>query len=580
MSKKSRKLIRTGQDAAASDPVVADAAPTVPADGPYAAFADRDWQFHFLPDVEPHVVDEKALHGLMKDWRHGRATRSIWQAFGDAYIALFSLVVIGGMAGNALFQAQARAANCTTAACGTSRGLVPWALVCAAAALTLAAARIFGPVLASAAEGFWLMDSPIARSRLLRPRLWGVVLGALGVGTVLGALVAALSGVSLVGVAAFALATGAVASALMAWSAVAQEAEVGLPGRLVQGLFSLVGVGIVAVMVLVASGLLDAAALPPLGGLAWVVAAVGGVALVVGLVVGLGRLERLRRARLQSGGALVSGMQGAMFALDLGLARDILVERDSMARGFVRPTAGRGTGVMALVWRDVQRLVRFPKPLVGLVAAMLVPYAADAIGLGAANPLVSALALVIAIVPLLGALRVLSRTRGLARTFPFSTPQLRTATMAVPAVLGLVWAGVTVPAFVGIAGGQERALDIAVLTALATAAAGVLGAVRWQTGGQVDYSAPLVSTGTGAMPMSLMTNLVRGLDVVAVVTLPLIFGLSPLWSLGIAAVVFLMLRAGMNLEEMQAQAADEKEKLEAERAASGAAKKRIAPPSR
>ena len=77
MSKKSRKLIRTGQDAAASDPVVADAAPTVPADGPYAAFADRDWQFHFLPDVEPHVVDEKALHGLMKDWRHGRATRSI-----------------------------------------------------------------------------------------------------------------------------------------------------------------------------------------------------------------------------------------------------------------------------------------------------------------------------------------------------------------------------------------------------------------------------------------------------------------------------------------------------------------------
>ena len=38
-----------------------------------------------------------------------------------------------------------------------------------AVAVALAASRLFGPVLASAAEGFWLLDAPISRASLLRP---------------------------------------------------------------------------------------------------------------------------------------------------------------------------------------------------------------------------------------------------------------------------------------------------------------------------------------------------------------------------------------------------------------------------
>ena len=75
----------------------------------------------------------------------------------------------------------------------------------------------------------------------------------------------------------------------------------------------------------------------------------------------------------------------------------------------------------------MQRLIRFPKPFVALVASALVPYAADALGVAFVMPFLAALALVAALVPFFGSLRVLSRTGGLARTFPFSTRQLRNA---------------------------------------------------------------------------------------------------------------------------------------------------------
>ena len=578
MSKKSRKLIRSGSDAAPTAPAEPAASG---ADDAYAAYADREWVFADLPDAPADVVDEEALHALMKDWRHGRATRSIWQAMGDAYYAVFSLVVIGAMAGNALLQAQEQSADCTTAACLTGRSIVPWGLLLAVGALTLSLARIFGPVLASAAEGFWLFESPITRGRLLRPRLWGVVLGAFGVGAVLATLVAVLSGTGAVQVVGFALATGLTASGLMAWAALDQSAERVLPGRIAQAVLSVGGVVSIALMVLTASGRLGIGSLPQADAIPWIVAAVGGVLTVVCLWATNGRLELFRRARLQSGGSLVSGMQGAMFALDLGLARDILVERDAVARGHVRPTRGKGTAASALIWRDAQRLRRQPKALVGLVAAMLVPYAADAVGLGAANPLVSGLVLVVALVPLLGSLRVLSRTRGLARLFPLSTGQIRTATMLIPGILAALWALAVLPAFAGVVTGTPRGLVDAVSITLATAAAGLLGAVRWQTGGRVDYSAPLVATGTGAMPMSLLTNLFRGIDVVALIVLPLLFGVPPYWSLVLAVIVFAFLRAGMNTEEMQAAAKDDRERLDAEKAAREAAvKKRVPRPTR
>ncbi|MFZ0531401.1 MAG: DUF6297 family protein, partial [Propionicimonas sp.] len=309
------------------------------------------------------------------------------------------------------------------------------------------------------------------------------------------------------------------------------------------------------------------------------VAVLAAVALVVLVRRAISRLEQIRRARLLSGGSLVSGMQGAMFALDFGLIRDILVERRMIEKGHVKPTRGRGLGLSALVWRDVERLRRSPGAFIGLGISLFVPYAADALRMSQLNPLISGLALVAGLVPFLGSLRVITRTGGLARAFPFKSAQLRTAAMAVPAGLALLWGLAATPAFVGIARtGVDRSLVDGLMAALVTAAAGLLGAVRWVTAKKVDFGTPMMATESGAMPPTLLFNLFRGFDMVALVTAPLILQAPAYWSLAIAAVVFVALRGTFDMDELKAeQAAQQKGLAEAKAGRVEAAEKQKIP---
>ena len=91
-----------------------------------------------------------------------------------------------------------------------------------------------------------------------------------------------------------------------------------------------------------------------------------------------------------------------------------------------------------------------------LVGTVVVPYAAEALGMGVLTPVFGALALFGATIPLLGGLRVLTRTGGLARCLPFSLSQIKLASIAVPAMLARLWALVTTPAFAGIGRGRRR----------------------------------------------------------------------------------------------------------------------------
>ncbi len=580
MSKKSRKLIRQQGATAAPEATPAAQASGGDAQGPYAEYADRDWNFHFLPDADTDPADERALHRLMQAWRHGRASRTIGQVLGDAYFMIFSLAVIGAMVVNLVLTSQRGAAGCTTVACQSSRGLLPWALLFAVGTLTLVVARIFGPVLASAAEGFWLMDAPVSRSRLLGGRLRAAVLLAFLLPAPIAVLITMLSGLPASGVVAWTLATAAFSAALMAYAAFEQTAERTWSVQVVQWIVAALATAVVVWLVLVSAGV-AALALPGWAEQApWAVAAAGVVVTLAFVILTFRRLNLIRRARLLSGGSLVSGMQGAMFALDLGLARDILVEREAVARGHVKPTSGKGLGATALIWRDAQRLVRFPKPFLGLAASALVPYTADALGLGFFMPFLAALALVAALIPFLGSLRVLSRTGGLARTFPFSTAQIRNATIVVPGLIAWVWAVAVFPAVLGLTGGPTRTVPDALMVTIAMGAAGLLGAVRWQTAKQVDYNRPMMATNAGGVQPSLIFNLFRGLDVVAAVTAPLILG-APLWvSLAIALVIYFLLRSGANMEEMQEQAKEEREALEREKAQRAGEKIKVRRPTR
>ena len=115
----------------------------------------------------------RELKGLIRDWRQGRATRNLREAFNDAYVVVIGALMLGAMIINVVLKAQRTVAACTTASCLSARAVLPWAAFAAAVAVALAASRLFGPVLASAAEGFWLLDAPISRAKLLRARLVG-----------------------------------------------------------------------------------------------------------------------------------------------------------------------------------------------------------------------------------------------------------------------------------------------------------------------------------------------------------------------------------------------------------------------
>lgn len=508
-------------------------------------------------------VDEKQLQLLMGDWRKGRTTRNIWQALSDAYVMIFSLLVIVAMLVSLIIQAQGQASTCSAAGCRTARELLPWAALAGVLAFAVAAARIFGPVLASAAEGFWLLDAPIRRSRILVKRLWVAVgAGFLG-GAAIGALVSALTGSAGLAIVAWTAATGLAAAGVVAFAAAQQGVERVWTVKLVGGIAGLAGLGALLAVVGSATGWfhLDITTSVAVAS-AWSVAAGGVLLLVVSAVLARMRLNRIRRARLMSGGSLAAGMQGAAFALDFALMRDILQERDAVERGQVHPTRGRGLGLQTLIWRDVQRLIRFPKPLITLAVTAVVPYAVEALGMGRFSSTISALVLVAALVPFFTSLRVLSRTKGLMRCLPFSTSQVRTAASVVPGVLAGIWAIAVVPAFHGVGSASHTPWVQAVMLALITAAAGYIGAIRWVSAKSADYSAPMVATQMGAMPPGLMFNLVRGLDMVALITIWIVLGLSPWFSIVAAVIAYAILRmGGIDQQEMQQMQKDARREL-------------------
>jgi hypothetical protein len=199
--------------------------------------------------------------------------------------------------------------------------------------------------------------------------------------------------------------------------------------------------------------------------------------------------------------------------------------------------------------------------------------------MGVLTPVFAALALFGATIPLLGGLRVLTRTGGLARCLPFSLARIKLASIAVPAVLAALWAVAASPAFLDVIVRQpDRVLPDVGTMAIATAAAGLLAAVRWTQAKGVDFGAPMISSQAGAFPPGLVTNLFRGFDVCLLTTAPMAFGFSPLWSLLIAAIAALILLNSLDAEALRARQAEQQRQLAAEKkrreAASTAAKQR------
>lgn len=513
--------------------------------------------------VNPDGVDEADLLEDIKHWRTGRATRTLGEAFSRAYIAIFAILMFGAMLANVVVTAQVSVSECTAATCLSARTILPWAAVAFAVAVALFMSRLFGPVVASAAEGFWLMDAPVRRGRLLSRRLYAVVAVVTVIGAALAALVTTLSGSSPAAIGAWAAAAGLAAGASVAFAASQQSNHDNRLVRVLGGLFAFVALAAMLLVVAIAADRIDPPAIEDRSLLIALV--IAGAGLVIGVLALVGarlRLDRLPRRRLTSGGSLVSGLSGAMYALDLGLMNDILNERRFAEMGNVRVKRSGGVGLTAVVLRDLLRLVRSPQPLLLFVVSIMVPYVLDALGLSAIAAPLSAIALFGAVIPLLGGLRVFTRSGGMARSLPFNPGQIKRASIVLPAVLCIVWAFAVFPAYLGFGGEAQRTIPEAMVVSEIVAAAGLLGAVRWTIAKPINFSAPMVATPSGALPPGMITNLFRGFDICLLITVPLVFNL-PWWvSVLLGLICGLVLLSSFNLAEMQHKAKQQQAEMD------------------
>jgi hypothetical protein len=510
-------------------------------------------------DYRPASPRELKL--LIKDWRTGRATKKLGDAISDGYVKVFGFLLVGAMIVNVVVQAQGAVSQCTGNTCLSARSLLPWATFALSVAAALVVSRLFGPVLASAAEGFWLLDAPVKRSRLLSPRLIGTTIAGFVAGLGIGALVSALTGSPLREVAVWAVGTALATAAAISFAAAEQGVDRHILTRVLSYLFGVIGVAALLGVISVAADWYSVTINTARGtelGLAALIAAA--VVLAAAAAVAQLRLGGIRRARLLSGGALVSGISGAFFALDFGLVRDIVIDRRALEIGHVKSRAGRSVGLKTLVWREAQRLARNPQPLLWVLLSLVVPYAVDALGLRTLMPIFGALVLFFAMVPMFNGLRVLTRTAGLARCMPYTTTKLKQAVVAIPAVVVVCWAAAAVPAFVGFGHSHHLEVKDAVLEALITGAAGFFGAIRWTTGKPPNFGGPALSTQFGAMPPGMAIGLIRGFDMCLLITAPLLLQLSPTIALIIAVIVGIVMLT-VDTASLKAQSEEQQKQL-------------------
>ena len=486
------------------------------------------------------AAEVRALRGQIRHWRRGRAELSLVEAIGDAYIAVFATIMLGSMGISVILNLRnTTGALCSTATCTTARDLMPWLFGGVEVAICLGVARLFGPMLVSPAVGTWLLSAPVDRNALLMPRFAGTGSLAFLVGGALAAVVGTLAGFSAGTIAAFAVSVAAVCLCTVTLTTVVQ-ARGGPAAKVATWLVAgLVWAAVVALVL----GVLPSPSSQQRFSAAWLAALVVTGALAVGSAVrAVVDLPRIHRDRLTPGGSLVPSLSGALATLDLALIYDILVSRRWLARSTVRPHRGGPKGAAALVWRDLIRLRRSPQTVVVPVAAVVVPYLGAALGIGEGLVLLIGLTGFLSGLGLCSALRVLSRTPGLMRCLPLERWEVRSATLAVPAVVLVVWGVATGPAVHEAIGGTTWGTAFWVAGALGVAS--LVAVTRWMTAAPPDYLKPLVSSPMGAVPTSLFGSLARGFDVLLLLCAPLLLAApatGAFISLVLAAVVLVVL---------------------------------------
>ena len=450
------------------------------------------------------------LRSQVRHWRRGRATTTLWEVAQDAYVVLFSGVVLGAMTVSVLVNlGRMTRAACTTDGCLQAQVVLPWITAGLAIGLALALAQLFGPLFLTPAEASWLATAPVSRARLLGPRLivtW--LAGFLGAGLVAASAFTVAGDLS-IWVPAIGTAFAAVlAISLAGLDQVRRQVVAVVAGGLLW--LTLWGLLLALALAVVPTGVSV-----PL----WPIAVAVAVLMLAAVVALSRRAGSARIVDLAPGGSLTPGLSGALATFDLALVYDLLVGHRWRRRGSVRPHRVRQRGYAALISADLIRLRRRPQPAVVVAAVVVTGYAAASAGAGRLTFVALVLAGFLAGLPLLVGLRVFARAPSLVRMMPFRYRSILVAASVVPGVLLLLFGLAAAPAL-------RQAMPLgwgeAAVMGAAAGLAAFVSAFRWVTGKPPNYTRPLVSTPAGAVPTTLYGSVFRGFDIAVLTCLPVL----------------------------------------------------------
>ncbi|MGH1561291.1 DUF6297 family protein [Mumia sp. DW29H23] len=469
------------------------------------------------------VPSPRALRRRLTRARRAHANRTWLQVAEDAYVAIFSLLMLGVVVGAALAQVHHELLGCPTEGCGVVREELPVVVAVGTIGAVLHALASIGPVVSSGASAQWVLASPVARGGLLR-RPYAAALGV-AVAACVAFPGVAMSGTTASPTVVVAVLVGAVGAGLLA-TALATAAQPHPGARR--------AVGIVGDVLLTGAVVLAAAVA---SGISWELAggathavAIAGVLVGVGLVavvLATPRIGRLTRADVEPGGALVAGLTGAAYGLDLSLVGEVLTARRFRLLGARRSWRGLGRGFGAVVVREAMRLARSPRRLLGLAAGAVVAQVGAAIGLGSLAVLLAALVGYAATRWTTASLRIVWRSPGLRRALGVDDLALLVGLALPGGAVAAVWAVVVTLLLPGGSVVEAVVLTLAIWS----------GIVRSAASAPPRFDGPLVTSPMGALPPGAVGAVVRGPDAAVLGSLALALGASTGWAVGLAVVV-------------------------------------------
>lgn len=322
-------------------------------------------------------------------------------------------------------------------------------LAAALALLTLGAAAV-GPVTVPAAYRVWVLSIPLNRQVLLRRPFFRAIAATTGIGAVLGALAADVTGLRVFDALTSIVLAAAAGAGAGAAAVLLQVMSTRLPIR------ELLGVGVTGLVAAVPLRLLPLGP-PPSAALVLLAAACVAAAVVSGMAAGRAT-DRLTMSRVPSSTAAVAGLNLAAGDQSLAPLAALLSRPDRRRRRVLvgRELSGTGQQTLAAVGRRLA--LRNAEALGRWLALAAVPYLMRPLfsGIGWSRPALAVVVLLCAVGAISGmtdTARQFASDPHLAQRYGLDRAPSRRTAMQVPYVATLLFAVVTAPVLIGVGPG-------------------------------------------------------------------------------------------------------------------------------